>query len=132
MAQRNKIPGTFEIWRQAAGTGPVFIVSLHNERDVENVLSLLADQARRAGWKVRENSGGGFTTYVRKRVGKKLEMAPAVHYWFETVMAEENPELDDIILTRLAEAMILGGLEGRARREAMAAGIEFEEGDDAS
>ena len=159
MAQRNKIPGSFEIWRQMEGSGPTFIVALHNTRDVENVLMLLmwasvwprwttssararwvsaslhaprpsADWARKA--KMKENKGGGFTAYTRKRIGKKMEMAPEYHYWFETVMDEDHPDLDDAILTRIAEAMIMGGLEGRARREAIAAGIEFEDGEDAS
>jgi hypothetical protein len=126
MAQRNKIPGSFEIWRQMEGSGPTFIVAIHNTRDVENVLIMLAEQSRQHGLKVTENRGGGFTAYTRKRVGKKMTMAPEYHYWFETVMDEEHPDLDDAILTRLAEAMIMGGLEGRARREAMAAGIDFE------
>lgn len=132
MAQRNKIPGSFEIWRQMEGSRPTFIVALHNTRDVENVLMLLAEQSRQNGLKVTENKGGGFTAYTRKRIGKKMAMAPEYHYWFETVMDEDHPDLDDAILTRIAEAMIMGGLEGRARREAIAAGIEFEDGEDAS
>ena len=126
MARRNKIPGSFEIWKQKAEMDGQFIIALHNTRDVENVLVMLAEQSRQNGLKVRENDGGGFTAYTRKRIGKKMEMVPAVHYWFETVMDDEHPDLDDAILTHIAEAMIMGGLEGRARREAMAAGIDFE------
>ena len=82
---------------------------------------------RKYGYKIRENDGGGFTCYTRKRTGKKPAMVPHVHYWFETVMNDE-PHIDEAILVQIAEAMIMGGLEGRARREAVAAGIEFEGG----
>ncbi len=131
MARRNKIPGSFEIWSQREGEEPKFITSLHNDRDVENVLLLLADQERQFGTKISENDGGGFTGYIRRRnpATKKMSMVPIVHYWFETVMGDE-PDIDDAILVQIAEAMIMGGLKGRAMREAIVSGIEFEEDED--
>lgn len=129
MAQRNRIPGSFEIFKQKEGMADQFVIALHSQRDVKNFLVYRAEQERKYGLKIRENDGGGFTGYTRKRggAGKKLAMVPMVHYWFETVMNDE-PDIDEAILVQIAEAMIMGGLEGRARREAVAAGIEFEGG----
>lgn len=125
MDKRDKVIGSYEIFRQKEGLGPQYVITLNDRRDVENFLTYRAAQDRKNGYRTRENKCGGFTSYTRKRVGNKPTMVPQVHYWFETVMGEE-PDLDEEILTRIAEAMILGAIDGRAKREAINAGIEFE------
>ena len=132
MARRNNIPGSYEIWQERPGLESQFVISLYSNRDVKNFLLYRADEERLYGLKIRENDGGGFTAYTRRRdpATKKMVMYPVIHYWFETVMADIHPKLDVAIQDKIAEAMIMGGLKGKAMREAVASGIEFEEDED--
>ena len=82
---------------------------------------------RKYGRKCIENDGGGFTSYV----GTIAKMSPRASYWWDFLMPDEviNSEKSPIhvdLQYKIAEAMTMGAVHGRALREAAAAGINYE------
>ena len=113
---QNRIPGSYEIWRQKRGLGPEFVIPLHSERDVVNFLRYCADQDRKHGFKIKEKLGG-FSAYIRR--GKNVQTF--FTYWYEEVMPDESVKIDAELADALAVAEATAGAEVRARREAAAA-----------
>ena len=134
MARNTSDNPLYQVFRQWHGCRHHELMgNFHSNRAVKIFLD---DMKRHEGMRGKEcldnDVCGGFTAYV----GTVDDMSPRTHYWWQVVMTDEaiNSESTPIyqdILDKCAEAMLIGAVEGKARREAAAAGINYEPGDDA-
>ena len=132
MARNTSEFPSYQVWRQERGGNPEVLIELFDCRDVRPFLAHMRQHERKNGRKCLENDGNGFTAYV----GTIAKMAPCVSYWWDFVMPDEviNSEKSPIhmdILEKIGEARTMGMIQGKARREAAAAGINYEPGGDA-
>jgi hypothetical protein len=118
MAQRNRIPGTYEIWRQHAGQKPKLILSIHSQYEVKDLMSLFMEDERDKGLWAEGVDGGFISYYVHKRKPKNL-VVPVTHYWVEEVMPDDVP-IDTAVKDWLAVAAATAAAEVREQEQAAA------------
>ena len=123
---------SYQVWKQKQGKNPELLIELFDTRDVRPFLAHMRQHEREFGKKCVENDCGGFTAYV----GTISVMSPCTTYWWDFIMPDEviNSKKSPIhidILEKIGEARTMGMIQGRARREAAAAGINYEPGEDA-
>lgn len=130
MAHNSSEDPSYQVWRQWGGSRPEKLAEFHSIRAVNVFLLDMRRRERMRGKKCLDNDNCGFTSYV----GTIADMSPRAHYWWDVVIPDEainseSPPIYQEILDKVAEAMLMGAVEGRARREAAAAGINFEPDD---
>lgn len=126
MAKRNRIPGTYEIWQQYAGDEAHCILSLHNRRDVENVMEMFLNVEQAMELKTAKVDGGFFSFEQLKRRRTVLRL-PVVHYWFEEVMPDDA-RIDAEITDWLAVAAATAAAEVREQEQAASADFQRDAG----
>lgn len=132
MAHNSSETPSYQVWRQWRGSSPKLLDKCHSLRAAKIFLLDMRRRERVRGKKCLDNESGGFTSYV----GPADDISPRAHYWWDVVMTDEainseSPPIYQDILDRIAEAMLLGSVDGRAMREAAASGINYEPGEDA-
>lgn len=133
MARNTSGSPSYQVWRQWHGCYPDLLAEFHSNRAAKVFLADMKRRERNLGKKCIENENfGGFLAYV----GDFENKSPRAHYWWEVVMTDEainseSPPIYQDILDRIAEAMLMGAVEGKAMREAAAAGINYEQDEDA-
>lgn len=131
MARKTSKKPFFQIWRQWHGSSHEPLAEFHS---LQAAMIFLDDMKRREemrGKQCHDNESCGFTSYV----GTTEDMSPRAHYWWDVAMSDEainseSPPILQEILDKFAEAMLIGAVEGKARREAAASGINFEPDED--
>ena len=120
--------GTYEIWKQPRGLEPRHVITFHDRRDAKAYLRLVIDQERGKGIEIDDKQPWGFSVGLVNRHGRTFHTCA---YWCDFVMTDEGinegrVKIMQEIQDSIAEAMITGGLEGKARRDAVAYGQPLE------
>ena len=122
---------SFQIyWQKRGAKHPELLNELYDKRDVRSVMAMLRRHEEKHGKRCVENGHGGFSAYT----GTFDEPNLRAVYWSEEIMTDAEINSDDSPISE-AVAIDIGIVmswvwaEQRAKREATAAGINFEAGD---
>ena len=123
--------GTYEIWKQPRGLAPRHVITFYDRRDAKAYLRLVIDQESGEGIEIDDKQPWGFSVGLTNRQGKTFHTCA---YWCDFVMTDEGINAERVkifapIKDAMAEAMIIGALVGKARRDAAAYGQPLEQGD---
>ena len=126
-----ELPSYQIFWQKRGDRHPIQpLVELYDERDVRSVMAMLKQHERKYGKQVADDKNGGFIAYTGPANAPTLRAA----YWAEEIMPDEAFNREDTPLSEdlwvsISLAMVRGAISGRAKREAAAAGLNFEPGD---
>lgn len=131
MAHNTSENPLFQVWRQWHGSSHELLAEFHGLKAAKIFLVDMRRRERMRGKKCLDNDNCGFTSYV----GTIADMSPRAHYWWDVVMTDEainsdSPPIYMGILEKIAEARTMGIVYGREMREAKAAGVPYDPGED--